>query len=63
MQCEIRNRINIQKIEKVKSHMRQEIEKTPYSRYLLSIPGINVVTVAIFLGEIGDPASIILVRR
>ncbi len=35
--------------------MAQALEKTGYAEYLLSIPGVGVVTAAGFLGEIGDP--------
>jgi hypothetical protein len=43
------------KLKKVVLRMKQCIDKTSYGKYLFSIPGINISTVGIFLGEIGDP--------
>ena len=37
--------------------MAEALEDAGLSRYLLSIPGVGVVTAAGFLGEIGDPTK------
>lgn len=42
-------------IQKTEEAMAKFLKETGFGEYLLSIPGIGVVTAAGFLGEIGDP--------
>ena len=42
--------------EELEGQMASELEKTGYAEFLLSIKGIGVVTLAVCLGELGDPA-------
>lgn len=44
-------------IKKTEEAMGQHLEATGLASYLLSIPGVGVVTAAGFLGEIGDPTK------
>jgi len=41
-------------IEKTEQAMAEQLDKTGIKEYLLSIPGIGIVTAASFLGEVGD---------
>ncbi len=41
-------------ISKLESQMESALSKIPYSRYLLSIKGVGVVTAAGLIGEVGD---------
>ena len=41
-------------IDRVECQMRVHLEKIPYSRYLLSLPGVGLITVAGLIGEVGD---------
>jgi transposase len=36
--------------------MKGLLKQTPYSEFLLSIPGIGPLSAAVFLGELGNPA-------
>jgi len=42
------------KLESIKKEMEHMLEQTGFSRNLLSIPGVGVITAARFLGEVGD---------
>ncbi len=44
-------------LEQTEAHMAQKLQETGLAEYLLSMPGIGVVTAASFLGEIGDPQN------
>ncbi len=44
-------------LEQTEALMAQKLEATGLAAYLLSMPGIGVVTAASFLGEIGDPRN------
>ena len=44
-------------IRKTEEAMGRYLEETGLANYLLSIPGVGVVTAAGFLGEIGDPTK------
>jgi transposase len=41
-------------IDRVECQMRSHLEQIPYSRYLLSLPGVGLITVAGLIGEVGD---------
>jgi transposase len=41
-------------IDRVECQMRSHLEQIPYSRYLLSMPGVGLITVAGLIGEVGD---------
>ena len=42
--------------QELERHMADALHKTDYAKFLLSIKGIGVVTLAACLGELGDPA-------
>ena len=42
--------------EELEEQMAGALEKTDYARFLLGIKGIGIVTLAVCLGELGDPA-------
>lgn len=44
-----------EQLEQMEALMARKLAETGLAEYLLSIPGIGVVTAASFLGEIGDP--------
>lgn len=44
-------------LKEIETEMKTLIENIPYSKYLLSIPGIGMLSAAVFLGELGDPAN------
>lgn len=39
----------------IESQMKKLLEQVPYAQYLLSVPGIGVLSAAVFLGELGNP--------
>ncbi len=41
-------------IDRLECQMRAHLEQIPYSRYLLSLPGVGLITVAGLIGEVGD---------
>lgn len=41
-------------IDRLECQMRSHLEQIPYSRYLLSMPGVGLITVAGLIGEVGD---------
>ena len=45
-----------EQITDIENAMKEQLEATGISKYILSIPGIGVVTAAGILGEIGDPS-------
>jgi transposase len=51
----------VERTEKMLTDMGKEIKKLvdqiPYSGYLLSMPGVGVLSVAVVLGELGNPAN------
>ena len=42
-------------LEELEGQMAEKLEELSYTKYLLSIKGIGVVTLAALLGELGDP--------
>ena len=42
-------------LKEIELQMKAILENIPFARYILSIPGIGVLTCAVFLGEIGNP--------
>lgn len=44
-------------LDRTEAAMKDALERTGFGEFLLSIPGVGVVTAATFLGEIGDPAQ------
>jgi transposase len=45
------------KLEELKARMIAVLGDTPEAEFLLTIPGVNAVTEATFLGSIGDPSA------
>jgi transposase len=43
-------------LKEIEAQMKKILEKVSYAKHLLSIPGVGVLTAAIFLGELGNPA-------
>lgn len=41
-------------IKRIEKQMHKELEKIPWSKYLLSIPGVSIISASILIGEIGD---------
>jgi transposase len=46
-----------EQMNRVEEKMAEALEKTGLAEFLLSVPGIGVITAAGFLGEVGDPAQ------
>lgn len=44
----------LERKKKIKRQMGYYLKQTGYSKYLLSIPGVGVVTGSLFLGEVGE---------
>lgn len=44
-------------LKDIEKEMGKLLEQVPYSEQLLSIPGIGVLSAAIFFGELGDPGN------
>ena len=42
-------------LKEIELHMKTLLQKIPLAEYILSIPGIGVLTCGVFLGELGDP--------
>ena len=42
-------------LKEIELQMKTLLQKSPCAEYILSIPGIGVVTWGVFLGELGDP--------
>ncbi len=42
-------------LKEIELQMKAILENIPFARHILSIPGIGVMTCAVFLGEIGNP--------
>lgn len=45
-----------EQIKEIEAHIKKLLSQIPYGRYILSIPGIGMVSAAVFLGELGNPA-------
>lgn len=41
----------------IEKEMGKLLEKVPYAKNILSIPGVGVLSCAVFLGELGDPSN------
>lgn len=44
-------------LKDIEKQMKKLLEQTPYAEYILSIPGIGVLSASIFLGELGEPSN------
>lgn len=44
-------------LKEIELHMKTLLQKTPLADYILSIPGIGVITCGVFLGELGNPSN------
>ena len=51
--CEIRH--SEEQLKEIKSLMELLLKQVPFAGYILSIPGIGILTCAVFLGETGNP--------
>lgn len=45
-----------EQLKEIELQMKELLGQIPYVRYILSIPGIGVLSAAVFLGELGDPS-------
>lgn len=45
-----------EQLKDIEKQMKKLLEEIPYAKNILSIPGIGVLTCAVFLGELGDPS-------
>jgi len=45
------------KLKDIEKEMGKLLEEVPYAKNLLSIPGVGVLSCAVFLGELGDPSN------
>jgi len=43
-------------LKEIELHMKTLLQKIPLAEYILSIPGIGVITCGVFLGELGNPS-------
>jgi len=43
-------------LKEIVIRLKSLLKQTPYAEFLLSIPGVGPLSVAVFLGELGDPA-------
>jgi transposase len=53
--CEIRHSEG--QLKEIELQMKTLLNKVPFAEYILSIPGIGVLTCGVFLGELGDPSN------
>ena len=44
-------------LKEIETQMNILLEEVPYSKYILSIPGVGPLSAAVFLGELGNPAN------
>jgi transposase len=44
-------------LKDIELQMKTLLSKVPFAEYILSIPGIGVLTCGVFLGELGDPGN------
>lgn len=44
-------------LKEIELHMKTLLQKIPLADYILSIPGIGVITCGVFLGELGNPSN------
>jgi len=44
-------------LKDIEKEMGKLLEEVPYAKNILSIPGIGVLSCAVFLGELGDPSN------
>lgn len=42
-------------LKDIEAQMKNLLEQVPYAKYILSIPGIGVLSTAVLLGELGNP--------
>lgn len=59
--CRIKHSLDeVKRTEKMAKELRKDltslVEQVPFAEYLLSIPGVGPLSVAVFLGELGNPA-------
>lgn len=43
-------------LKEIEVEMKELLKELPYAKYILSIPGIGILSCAVFLGELGEPA-------
>jgi len=53
----------VRTLQGIDQQMKSMLEEISAAPYLLSIPGIGVLSAAVFLGELGDPAHFIMLAR
>ncbi len=51
------------RLKEIEAQMERLLEQVPYATYILSIPGIGVVSCAVFLGELGNPFNFTHARQ
>ena len=44
-------------LDDIEKQMKSLLAQIPYSKYILSIPGVGALSTAVFLGELGNPAN------
>lgn len=44
-----------EQLKDIEQQMKNLLKQVPYAKYILSIPGIGILSTAIFLGELGNP--------
>jgi len=45
------------RLKDIEKEMKKLLEEVPYANNILSIPGVGVLSCAVFLGELGDPSN------
>lgn len=46
-----------EKLKDIEKQMKKLLEEVSYAKNILSIPGVGVLSCAVFLGELGDPSN------
>jgi transposase len=46
-----------EQLKDIEKQMKKLLEEVPYAKSILSIPGVGVLSCAVFLGELGDPSN------
>lgn len=44
-------------LKDIEKQMKRLLEEVPYAKSILSIPGVGVLSCAVFLVELGDPSN------
>lgn len=45
-----------EQLKEIEAQMKNLLREIPYAKYILSIPGIGILSCAVFLGELGNPS-------